>query len=163
MAFKSDRPEDFEQLVLKNENRIYKTALAVIGNVQEAEDVTQEVFLRAYLKAPEFENQGHETAWLMRVTVNLCKSRLRQLTRRKAQPLTEEYPAENERQQELMQHVMELRPKYRAAVHLFYYEGYQVKEIAEIMGTREGTVKSLLSRGRQMLKEKLREEHYEGL
>lgn len=58
------------------QNRRYLTALAVMGNRSDAEDVVQEVFLRVYEKAPQFESEEHEKAWLIRVTVTLCNSRL---------------------------------------------------------------------------------------
>ena len=62
MAYKSCRPEDFEVFVTKHENKLYRTALAVAGNKSDAEDIVQEAFLRAYVKAPEFESEEHEKA-----------------------------------------------------------------------------------------------------
>lgn len=163
MAFKSCRPEDFEAFVKKHENRLYRTALAVMGNKSDAEDMVQEAFLRAYEKSPKFESVDHEKAWLIRVTVNLCNSRLRSPWRKHREPLLDSYPAAEPEQRELLEHVLSLSPKYRAVIHLFYYEGYPVKNIAELTGQKESTVRSLLTRARQKLKSVLKEDDYESI
>ena len=163
MVYKSCRPEGFEILVAKYENRLYRTSLAVMGNVSDAEDVVQEVFLRAYERAPDFESEEHETAWLIRVTVNLCRSRLRAPWKKRTEPLLDSYPAKEPEQRELLEHVLALSPRYRAVIHLFYYEGYSVKEIAHLTGQKESTVRSLLTRARQKLKSVLKEDDYESI
>ncbi len=111
MAYKSYRPEDFETVVTKHENRLYRTALAITGNMSDAEDIVQEVFLRIYEKAPEFESEEHEKAWLIRVTVNLCNSRLRSPWYKRRSPLLESYPATEPEQHELLEQIMTLPPK----------------------------------------------------
>ena len=161
MAYKSCRPEDFEALVTRHENRLYRTALAVSDSVSDAEDAVQETFLRAYEKAPDFESDEHEKAWLIRVTVNLCVSRLRSPWYKRTAPLLDSYPAENKSQLELLEQVLSLPLKYRAVIHLFYYEGYSVREIAGLTKQKEGTVRSLLTRARQKLKSVLEEDGYE--
>lgn len=163
MAYKSCRPEDFERFVTKHENKLYRTALAVMGNVSDAEDVVQDTFLRAYEKAPEFESEEHEKAWLIRVTANLCKSRLRSPWHRRKEPLLDTYPASEPEQHELLEQIMTLPSKYRAVIHLFYYEGYSVHDISELTGQKESTVRSHLTRARQKLKSVLKEDDYESL
>lgn len=163
MAYKSCRPEDFEMFVTKHENRLYRTALAIMGNKSDAEDVVQEAFLRTYEKAPGFETDKHEIAWLIRVTVNLCNSRLRSPWRKRTGPLLASYPATEPEQHELLEHIMALPPKYRAVIHLFYYEGCTVKDISGLTGQRESTVRSLLTRARQKLRSVLKEDDYESI
>ncbi len=163
MAYKSCRPEDFEAFVTKHENTLYRTALAVMGNVSDAEDVLQEAFLRAYEKAPEFQSEEHEKAWLIRVTVNLCNSRLRSPWRKRRLPLLNSYPASEPEQHELLEQIVALEPKYRTVIHLFYYEGYSVKDISELTGQKEATVRSHLTRARQKLKLVLKEDDYESI
>ena len=86
----SNRPVDWEELVTQNENRLYRTALAILGCQQEAEDAVQDAFLRYLEKAPaDLENPS---AWLARVLVNGCKSRLR-LAWRRVGPLPDTLPA----------------------------------------------------------------------
>lgn len=163
MAYKSCRPEDFEAVVLKHENRLYRTALAITGNMSDAEDIVQEVFLRAYEKAPVFESEEHEKAWLIRVTVNLCHSRLRSPWRKRTVTLLDCYPASEPEQHELLEQVMTLPPKYRTVLHLFYYEGYSIKDISELTRQGESTVRSHLTRARQKLKSALKEDDDESI
>jgi RNA polymerase sigma-70 factor (ECF subfamily) len=158
MAYKSYRPEDFEAFVTKYENKLYRTALAISGNMSDAEDIAQETFLRAYEKAPEFESEEHEKACLIRVTVNLCNSRLRSPWFKRRSPLLDSYPASEPEQYELLEQIMALPSKYRTVIHLFYYEGYSVKDISGLTGQKEATVRSLLTRARQKLKSVLKED-----
>lgn len=155
----SHRPEErMEEFVLKHENKLYRTALAIMKNKADAEDIVQEVFVKVMEKGPVFESQEHETAWLIRVTVNLCKSRLRLGWWKKTIPLFESYPAETNEQHHLMETILSLPAKYRIVIHLFYYEGYTTREIAKITKQKESTVRSLLFRARQKLKIILKED-----
>jgi RNA polymerase sigma-70 factor (ECF subfamily) len=163
MAYKSYRPEDFEAVVTKHENRLYRTALAITGNMSYAEDIVQEVFLRTYEKAPEFESEEHEKAWLIRVTVNLCNSQLRSPWYKRRWPLLESYPATEPEQHELLEQIMTLPSKYRTVIHLFYYEGYSIKDISGVTGQKESTVRCHLTRARQKLKSILKEDDYESI
>ena len=145
-------------VVVRHENRLYRIALSITGNISDADDIVQEAFLRAYEKAPEFESGEHEKAWLIRVTINLCKSRLRSPWHRRIVPLLDSYPASEPEQHELMEQIMELPRKYRTVIHLYYYEGYSIKDISGLTGQRNSTVRSQLTRARQKLKSFLKEE-----
>jgi len=144
-----------EEAVLQHMDRLLRTAVAIMGCVAEAEDIVQETFLRLYQHQPQFSSQGHETAWLIRVTVNLCKSRLRSHWWRKSAPLLDIYPAQSDFQHDLMEVVLSLPHKYRATIHLYYYEGYSTYEIADMTAQTEAAVRQQLSRGRKMIKESL--------
>ncbi len=74
-----DGPNRLEELVNTYETTLYRAALAILGDAHEAEDAVQDAFLRCLEKAPDFESPAHARAWLLRVTVNGCKSRLRPL------------------------------------------------------------------------------------
>ena len=145
-----------EELVTKHENTLYRAALAILGDAQEAEDAVQETYLRYLEKRPEFKDENHEKAWLLKVTANRCKSVLRQRRRHPAVELLDVYPAPDNDTRELMEAVLTLPANQRAAVHLFYYEGYSTEEIATILGQRPGTVRSHLSRAREALRQKLK-------
>ena len=147
-----------EELVTKHENTLYRAALAILGDAQEAEDAVQETYLRYLEKCPKFKDENHEKAWLLKVTANRCKSVLRQRRRHPAVELLDVYPAPDSDTRELVEAVLELPANQRAAVHLFYYEGYSTEEIAAILGQRPGTVRSHLSRGREALRQKLKGE-----
>lgn len=149
MSHTSNRPVDREALIIQNENRLYRAALAILGDPQEAEDAVQDAFVTYLEKAPDdLENPA---AWLMRVLVNGCKSRLR-LHRRRELPLLDTLPAPSPEERMELEELASLPPEDRAAIHLFYYEGYSTAEIAHMTGQRPGTVRSRLSRARSRLK-----------
>lgn len=151
-------PNRLEETVKTHENALYRAALAILGDAQEAQDAVQDAFLRYLEKAPDFASPEHEKAWLLRVTVNGCKSRLRSPWRRRRSPLLESFPAATAEEQGVMEAVQALPAKDRAAIHLFYYEGYQAAEIAAMTGEAEGTVRSRLSRARAKLRRLLGED-----
>ena len=154
MSQKSNRPVDWEALVTENENRLYRAALAILGDPQEAEDAVQDTFVRYLEKRPkELENSG---AWLMRVLVNGCKSRLR-LAWRRVGPLPETLPAPGPEEREELEELFALPPEDRAVIHLHYYEGYATGEIAQMLGQPPGTVRSRLSRAREKLRKLLQQ------
>ena len=144
-------PDRLEELIRAHQDTLYRAALAILGDAQEAEDAVQDAFLRCLEKGPEFESPAHEKAWLLRVTVNGCKSRLRSPWRRRTAPLLDTYPAAGPEEQSLMEAIGALPARDRAVLHLYYYEGYQTAEIAEMTGWREGTVRSRLTRARAKL------------
>ena len=147
-----------EDVIPAYENTLYRAPLAILGDPQEAEDVVQEAFLRLWEKDPAFESPAHQRSWLLKVTVNGCKSRLRAPWRRRTAPLLESYPAADPEEQAVLEVIQSLPPKDRAALHLYYYEGYQTAEIAAMTGWREGTVRSRLARARDKLRELLKGE-----
>ena len=141
-----------EELVNSYENTLFRAALAILGDVHEAEDAVQDTFLRYLEKRPEFRDGGHEKAWLLTVAANRCKSVLRARKRHPSVELLDVYPAPDPEGRELMEAVLALPANQRAAVHLHYYEGYTTGEIARILGQRPGTVRSHLSRARESLR-----------
>ena len=146
---------EWESLVVENENKLYRAALAILGDRQEAEDAVQDAFLRYLEKAPaNLKNPG---GWLMRVTVNGCKSRLR-LKWRQVVELPQDLACQGPEERRELEELWLLPAQDRAVLHLFYYEGYSTDEIAKIMGLSPGSVRSRLSRARQRLKSLLGEE-----
>ena len=151
-------PGRLEEVITTYQDTLYRAALAILGDAQEAEDAVQDAFLRCWEKAPEFESGEHAKAWLLRVTVNGGKSRLRAPWRRRTAPLLDTYPADGPEERETLEAVQALPAADRAVVHLYYYEGYKTAEIAAMTGQREGTVRSRLSRARARLRELLKGE-----
>lgn len=138
---------------------VFRLAYARTGSRTDAEDVMQEVFLRLLRARPEFSSEEHAKAWLLRVAANCANDLFRAPWRRREEPLTEGLSAPEEPERGgVVEAVLALPPKYRAAVHLYYYEELSVEEIAEILGRRPGTVKSRLSRARALLRRYLMEE-----
>ena len=154
-----DHSDRLEELVDRHETALFRAALAILGDVQEAEDAVQDTFLRYLEKRPELRDGGHEKAWLLKVTANRCKSILRTRRRRPTVELLDIYPVpEEEGSRELMEAILALPANQRSAVHLHYYEGYTSEEIGAILGQRPGTVRSHLSRAREALRRYLLEE-----
>ena len=140
-----------EEIITRSEDKLYRTAIAIMGSRADAEDIVQDAFVKLFEKNPNFESSEHEAAWLIRVTVNLCKSRLRSHWWRKTVPLLDSYPAQTDEQRDVLQTVLSLPSKYRIVIHLFYYEGYSTREIAEITEQKEPAVRQQLTRARNML------------
>jgi RNA polymerase sigma-70 factor (ECF subfamily) len=131
---------------------VAKVAFSYLKNTAEAEDITQEVFLALVQKQPEFDNEEHLKAWLIRVVVNKCKNHLKSSWFSKREAIQEELSYMPKEQSEVLLAVLALEVKYRIPIHLYYYEGYSIKEIAEILGERPATIGTQLSRGRDILK-----------
>jgi len=137
---------------------ILRLAYSYLHNMSDAEDILQETLIRLMEKAPDFESEEHRKAWLLRVAANLSKNRIDYNRVRQADELDETLAArEREDLSFVWEAVKQLPEKQREAIHLFYQEGYQTKEIAALLGRSEGSVRSDLTRGRNRLKEILKE------
>lgn len=150
-----------ETVIEKFKQNLFAAAFSVCRSREDSEDAVQDAFIRYHTSDKEFESEEHIKAWLIRVTVNRAKDIAFSYHRRNSVPL-EEYtasiPFESTEESNLFTAVMNLDKKYRTVIHLFYYEEYKIDEIAGILGKSPGTVKSLLSRARQLLKKTLKEE-----
>lgn len=151
-------PEEMNRAVEMYADMVRRICLVHLKNRYDTEDVFQNVFLKYMLYKDSFENEEHEKAWLVRVTVNACTDWLRSLSRRRWIPLEsllEEGNAPDNASWEVMEAVLQLPEKYRRVIYLFYYEGYSAVEIAGILGKKENTIYTWLSRARGILREKL--------
>ena len=138
---------------------VWRLALVRTANVSDAEDVFQEVFLRYFRHEDRFDSDEHRKAWLIRCVVNRAKSLHASPWRRRTVPLeTAAQIGVEDEYREVYSAVLSLPAKYRAVIHLFYFEGLTTAEIAGHLGIAEGTVRSQLSRGRALLREALKEE-----
>ncbi len=142
---------------------IYRIAFARTQNKADAEDITQNVFLKYIDADKSFKDEEHRKAWLLRVAVNCTKDFVKSAYYRNRASLNEVPDAEVhiEEKSEIYYAVQSLPEKYRLAVHLFYYEDMSIVEISRLTKTKESTVKSQLSRARDMLRKILKEAHYE--
>lgn len=128
-----------------------------LKNHADTEDIFQTVFLKYLLSSKEFETSEHEKAWFIRVTVNACRDLLKSFFRSHTVSMEEllDQPALAEGDSEVLEAVLSLPARYKDVVYLHYYEGYTAPEIARILGKNVNTVYTLLTRSRQLLKEKL--------
>lgn len=147
-------------------NDVYRTAILLIKDRHLAEDISQEAFLAAFQNIRQFRGQGSLRAWLLRITVNLCRSKMRLAAWKRllyrdmtddAIPSMEPGPEQAAARLSLMSDIQQLPYMYRVVIVLYYYQELTIKEIAAALGESEGTVKSKLSRGRTLLRSKLEE------
>ena len=160
MQYEQDLPvnNDLDTLFQSYGDMVYRLALVRTRSVADAEDVVQEVFLRCLRNNPVFQSAEHQKAWLIKVAINCSKSLLGNAFRRHSVPedaAGDLVSEDAETDSTVYDAVKKLPEKYRTAIHLYYYEGYSVKEIADVMRSTESTVKSWLHRARGMLKEEL--------
>jgi RNA polymerase sigma-70 factor (ECF subfamily) len=163
--------EAFGLLVERHQRYVYNLALRVVGNVQEAEDLAQEAFVRAWLALPNFRLQAQFRTWLFRIVTNLCYNRLPGLRRELAElgedcladlpdePAPDLDPAAGleagELRRTLHQRIDELPEAYRLLVVLRYQQGLSYEEIAQAASLPLGTVKTGLFRARERLRQAL--------
>lgn len=145
--------EDYSPMLLR-------LAMTRSLSTADAEDAVQEVFLRLLTQLPRFRDGEHERAWLIRTTIHRA-SDLRKAVSNRTLPLEEAevvaMPEEAE-SSPILSAVQALPEKYSTVIHLYYYEGYTIKEIAKLLGLPTPTVGTRLSRGREKLRKLLEEE-----
>lgn len=143
------------EVVAKHSKSLVRLAFTYVKNEQDAEDVVQEVFLSWLRAAKAFSGEEHEKAWLIRATINRCKNLLKSRWFRGRRPLTDDLSCLVREESALLSAVLELDEKYRLPIHLHYYEGYEIREIAEMLGESPATIGTRLARGRERLKTKI--------
>lgn len=149
---------EVNRAVEKYADTVRRICIVHLKNNADTEDIFQTVFLKYVLSSVSFENEEHEKAWFIRVTVNACKDLLKNFFRNHTVSIDEviEKPSDlPEDHREVLEAVLELPAKYRDVVYLYYYEEYTVPEISRILEKKENTVYTLLKRSRKILKEKL--------
>ena len=146
--------ERFAYLAEKYIDTVFRVAFSYLKSREDADDVTQEVFMKLYSVNTEFESEEHIRNWLIRVTINQCRRQFRSPWRRLEN--IDDYAAalsfEDDNDRELFRAVMGLEQKYRSVIFLYYYIGYSTAEIADILGVPVNTVSTRLRRGRARLK-----------
>lgn len=147
---------DIEPLFRLHKDDVYRLALSYTRNPDEAEDVCQTVFLK--LLEQKSITPGKEKAWLMQVTANQCRSLLRCAWWKKTAPLEDCTAAAPEENRDVMAALMTVPPRYRVVLYLHYYECYSSKEIGALLHISQSAVTTRLSRGREMLKNVLKED-----
>lgn len=174
----------------KYSNMVYKLAFSLVKNEYDADDVYQDVFLQYIQKMPHFQSEEHKKAWFLRVTINRCKNFFKTAWMLKVLKVQKDEDmdaavgelslhtvkgverkesvsvpsAEDEylrtQQDELINLVKTLPHKYRVVIHLFYYEDLSVEEISVILKKKPSTVRTQLTRARELLRKVMKEESY---
>lgn len=148
--------KEIETKIIKYSDMIYRLCVSILKNKDDSEDVYQDVIIKFCKKIDEFENEAHEKAWLIRVTINQCKNVIRTSWFKNRSELDENIAYFDKEEDSVYYEVSKLPTKYRAVIHLFYYEDYKISEICKILGQKESTVKSQLRRARHLLEKKIK-------
>lgn len=152
---------DFENTIEKYSDMVYRIAMTITENEEDAKDVFQETFLRLVKNQDKITGEEHLKAWLIRVVSNCAKTTVSSPWNKNTQGIDEEVKSREvvyiQEENDLLSKLQQLGKKYALPLYLFYYEGYSIKEIGVILEKNENSVKTLLSRGRKLLKKRLQE------
>ena len=147
------------EMVDKYANMVYRIAFTHMKNKADADDIFQDVFLKLCKSSAIFETDEHIKAWLIKVTINTCKKSFASAWSKKTIGLSEELEYEDQYKDfEIAPIVQSLPMKYLTVIHLFYFEDMPVAEIAKALKSTASTIKSRLSRARNLLRSKLKGE-----
>ncbi len=156
----------FRQLLDTYQDMVYRIALNYTKNPTDAQDISQEVFLRLFQRNADFDSESYQKAWLIRVTINLCKNHLRskwhQIMRETFDPsrLAGQNQLPDPEQYLVTDAMKHLPDSDRNILHLYYYEEFTTAEISQILDIRETAVRKRLSRARKRLEKLLKEEFF---
>lgn len=147
-----DRKQDISEAVTKYSDMLYRICIVILCNEQDVQDAIQDTFCRYLEKKPDFCDEEHRKAWLIRVATNICRDMIRFRLRHPRISIDEiaDTLAAPEKK-ETLKELLELPVRQKTVIYLHYVEGYRIREIAEIMGTTEGAVKMRLRRGREQM------------
>lgn len=144
-----------EYLITTYADTVLRLSYSYLKNLQDAQDVSQTVFIKLFTTKQIFTSKDHEKAFILRVTANACKDILKSPWKNRTCDIEHcsEIVAPNEETDNgILWAVNQLDDKYRTVIHLHYYEGYKANEIGKIIGVPTPTVYTRLVRGREKLK-----------
>lgn len=157
--------EDVNRAIEQYADMVTRICVLHLKNHADTEDIFQTVFLKYALHSAGFESAEHEKAWLIRVTINACRDLLRSFFRSRSVSLEDAAlpnAAESGGHSEVLDAVLRLPEKYRQVIYLHYYEDLTAPEIGRILRRNTNTVYTLLTRGRQLLRQELGGDEHEG-
>lgn len=143
----------FEEVVQKYAPVVHSACVMRLGGVDDADDCFQNTFLKLYTSAPEFNEEEHIKAWLLRVAINECRKFIRDNRRTLPLDTAREVPLPpTDDSRDISWALMRLDEKYREVLYLYYGEGYSTDEISSILGRNPNTVRTIMRRGREKLR-----------
>ena len=154
------KQDTVETVLQQYGDMVYRLAYARVQNVHDAQDITQDVFLKYIRAAIHFRDESHRKAWLLRVTINTSNTYLRSAWNRHRADLCEaaEMPTVQTESNDLREAVAALPEAYRVVIYLYYYESLSVKEMGTLLHLSESAVKSRLFRARELLRKQWKED-----
>jgi len=145
-----------EYIVGHYADMLLRIAFQNTRNYSDAEDVVQDVLTRFFSLPVKLNDENHLKAWLIRATICRCRDLTRSPWRKRNIEMPPDYPSSyTDEEKNVLEDILQLPVKYRNVIYLYYYEGYRINEIAEILSANANTVGSQLQRGRMMLKDLL--------
>ena len=155
------KDSELERYIDMYRKSVLGTALCYVRNTSDAEDILQEAFIKLYTYKGRFDSAEHVKAWLLRCTINLCKSLLRSYWYKFSEPLEAaetRVHCDEHNDGTVTEALRKINGKNRIVLYMYYYEGYSADEIAKITHSTVNSVMLRLSRGRRQLKELLIDE-----
>ncbi|MGL5751395.1 MAG: RNA polymerase sigma factor [Paraclostridium sp.] len=153
---------NFEKIYETNIDTVYKICLIYLKKPHDAEEASQETFMKYLRYLPHFENDEHEKRWFIKTSNNICKNILKSSWFKKIICYDNVPELSTEENNEgVLQEILDLPNKYKTTIYLFYYEGYSTEEIAKILDMKPSTIRSNLHRARKMLKVSLEDDNDE--
>lgn len=149
---------EFEAFYERHWKYVYKLCFTYMKSASDAEDCAEDVFVKVLTGEITFDDEVHERKWLTVAAINLCKDRLKGWKRKAVMPIDDEpelAAPEQEDRSDILEAVQSLPVKYKDVIWLYYYEGYQTDEIAEILGRPPSTIRNQMRDARKLLKDKL--------
>ena len=145
--------DELEEIIKKYGDSVYRLAFMNVKKRELADDIYQDVFLKLIKKKERIDSEEHLKAWLLRTTINCCKDYWKSRWFKSVLYEDKDLDAFDVEKKTgyVTECVQKLPEKYRNVIHLYYYEGYSIKEISEMLGRSENTISSQLARGRKKL------------
>ena len=144
----------FEDAVRKYAQTVQSTCLMRLQNQPDADDCFQLTFMKLYTKSPDFNDEEHLKAWLLRVAINECKKLIRDNKRHVSLELVGEIPLPpTDDENDISWAILRLDPPFREVLYLYYGEQYKSREIAKILGKNHNTIRTMIKRGKEKLRE----------
>ena len=143
-----------EAIFTRHVSTVYKVCYSFLGNAADAEDATQQVFMKLVDNPRDFTGEEHERAWLIVCAQNLCKDVLKSAARTRRADMPEDVEDTSQRAEtdETLEAVLALPDIYRECIYLYYYEGYSTAEIAKMCDAPPSTIRNRMADARKMLK-----------
>lgn len=149
---------ELEEVIHEFGDMVYRLAYSYCRNKPDADDIFQDVFLKYMKTTLVFDSDEHQKAWLIRVTINCAKSEMMSFWKRNVTEITDNIAFSEPDERQLADILQQLPGKYGIVIHLFYYEGYSTDEIAGLLGKKPSTIRTQLTRAREILRKLLKED-----
>ncbi len=149
---------EYDEIYFAYADLLYRLALSHLKNSHDAEDAVQEAFIAYFHHNGSFTDENHRKAWLVRVLLNKCTDHIRKLSKIKTVDIDDNITAKTDGENDVYDMIMSLDEKYKTPILLYYFEGFNIKEISSILKLTESGVKMRLKRGREILKTALGDE-----